>query len=347
MSRKIWVYIDHFRGRPSAASLETLGAAELLAETGEGQVTAVLIGSELAGLAGMISGYGVAEILLVENPALRDYCAEPYADVLSGLAREFLPEVILFPATSRAEELAAMCAVDLHTGVLTGAVRLETQAERVIVTRYCYGGRILSRSYCQTSPQIITVARRVFSPPETRSSAETIITPVPVQLDEADLQTQVLDELTNDAVDLADARIIVAGGRGLAGSTVAPAPTGLDPKEAGRRQAQRGFQLLSELAQVLGGAVGATRAAVDEKYIPYAYQIGQTGKNVAPDLYLACGISGAIHHLAGMRASRVVVAINPDSDAPIFRLARFAVAADLYEIVPALIAALRKYKGII
>jgi electron transfer flavoprotein alpha subunit len=265
---------------------------------------------------------------------------------LAKLASESFPEVILFPTTSRGRELAAMAAIDLNSGVLPDVIALEVVDGSLLATRPIYAGKLLSKVKCLTRPQLVTLRGRAFAklPPDvSRTGTLTKLSPV---LGEADIPTKVEGYIPGEAgVSLNDASVIVSGGRGVSNNPKLTPPAGMDEKQAEIWKAQQGFKLIEALAQVLHAAVGASRAAVDAGYIPYAHQVGQTGKVVSPDLYIACGISGAIQHQAGMRTSKVIVAINRDAEAPIFKLARYGVVGDLYAIIPALTEAFRKRLG--
>jgi len=342
MADKVWVYIDQFKGQPVAASWETLTAAKNLTASLSGGVTAIVAGSGVKAAAEQAVHYGADEVFLADDASLMDYRAEPYASLVSGLAKEHKPEVILFPTTTRGRELAAMVAVDLNTGVLPDVTELELQGDRVVVTRPVYAGKVLSKAVCNTNPQLITIRVRAFPAPQPDPSRQGKITPVPPALTEESVLTKVAGYTERSGgVNLNDAAVIVSGGRGVSNNPSLTPPDGLDERQAEIWRAQQGFKLVGELAKVLGAAVGASRAAVDAGYIPYEHQVGQTGKVVSPDLYIACGISGAIQHQAGMRTSKVIVAINKDPEAPIFKMARFGVVGDLFEILPSLTEAMR------
>lgn len=343
MAEKIWVFIDHFQGTAIPASWEAVGAARSLAEHFESGVTAIVAGEEVKSLVDQAFQYGVAEVFYADAPALGDYRAEAYTNVVSQLAREYQPEVILFPTTSRGREVAGMVAIDLRTGVIPDAIDLQSQDGTIMVTRPVYAGKLLSKAVCIAKPQIITLRVRAFKPPEPQPGRSGKLTPVSVNLEEGSLLTRVFGySESSGGVSLSDAAVIVSGGRGVSNNPNLIPPPGMDEKQAEIWRAQQGFNLITDLAQVLGAAVGASRAAVDAGYIPYAHQVGQTGKVVSPDLYIACGISGAIQHQAGMRTSKVIVAINKDPEAPIFKMARYGVIGDLFEVVPALTEALRE-----
>jgi electron transfer flavoprotein alpha subunit len=249
-------------------------------------------------------------------------------------------DVLLFPTTSRGRELAAMAAIDLNTGVLVDAIALENAGDKLIVTRPIYSGKVLAKFTCLLKPQIVTLRGRVFPKPAQQTGRSGAVTKVAVG---SGALTAVEGYSTSEGgISLSDANVIVSGGRGLAENPALQPPTGMDAKQAEIWRAQQGFAMLKELAAVLGGAVGASRAAVDAGYVPYAMQVGQTGKLVSPNVYFACGISGAIQHLAGMRSSKLIVAINKDKEAPIFKVSRFGVIGDLHQIVPALITAFKQ-----
>ena len=335
---KTLVYIDHFKGEVQPASWEALGLAKSL-----GAASVVVLGLGVDEVVKAAFEHGADEVLAADNGALTDFRVEPYASTLSALAASQSPDLILLPTTARTRELAAMVGVDLNTGVLTDVTALEASGDQLTATRPIYEGKLLEKVVCTGKPVIATVRGRAFPKPEPDASKSGTATQVEVQ---ADALTEVTGySASESAVNLGDAGVIVSGGRGVSNNPSLQPPAGLDEKQAELWRAQQGFALITELASVLGGAVGASRAAVDAGYIPYSHQVGQTGKVVTPDLYIACGISGAIQHLVGMRNAKLVVAINKDSDAPIFKQARYGVVGDLFQIVPALTEAFRKKLG--
>lgn len=343
---KIWVYIDQFKGQALATSWEGIGAAKTLASQIGGGLTALIFGKGVEAIAMQAFQYGADEVLLADDPSMDDFRAEPYSALLVKLATQSSPEVILFPTTTRGRELSAMAAVDLNTGVLADVIALEVDAGSLIATRPIYAGKLLCKVKCITKPQLVTLRGRAFAKPALDVSRTGTLTRVSPVLSEADIPTKVDGYIAGEAgVSLTDASVIVSGGRGVSNNPKLTPPAGMDEKQAEIWKAQQGFKLIEELAQVLHAAVGASRAAVDAGYIPYSHQVGQTGKVVSPDMYIACGISGAIQHQAGMRTSKVIVAINRDPEAPIFKLARYGVAGDLYAIIPALTEAFRKRLG--
>ena len=335
---KTLVYIDHFKGEIQPASWEALGLAKSL-----GTASAVIFGSGVDAIAKAAFEHGADEVFVADDAALTDYRAEAYTSTLSALASSQGPDLILFPTTARTRELAAMSAVDLNTGVLTDISGLEANGDQLVATRPIYEGKVLEKTVCTGKPVMATIRARAFPKPEADASKSGTATKVEVK---SEALTNVEGySASESAVNLGDAGVIVSGGRGVSNNPSLQAPAGMDDKQAELWRAQQGFALVTELAQVLGGAVGASRAAVDAGYIPYSHQVGQTGKVVTPDLYIACGISGAIQHLVGMRNAKVIVAINKDADAPIFKQARYGVVGDLFQIVPALTEAFRKKLG--
>lgn len=335
---KTFVFIDHFKDEVQPASWEALGLAKSL-----GTASTLVFGSGTDTIVKSAFEYGADEVFVGDDAALTDYRAEPYASTLSALASSQSPDLILFPTTARTRELAAMTAIDLNSGVLTDITGLEANGEQLVATRPIYEGKVLEKSVCLGKPVIATIRARSFPKPEADSSKSGAATKVEVK-SEALTNVEGYSQ-SESAVNLGDAGVIVSGGRGVSNNPSLQPPAGMDEKQAELWRAQQGFALVTELAQVLGGAVGASRAAVDAGYIPYSHQVGQTGKVVTPDLYIACGISGAIQHLVGMRNAKVIVAINKDSDAPIFKQARYGVVGDLFQILPALTEAFRKKLG--
>jgi len=335
---KTFVYIDHFKGEVQPASWEALGLAKSL-----GTASAIVFGAGVDAVVKSAFEHGADEVFVADDPTLEDYRSEPYAAGLSALASSQSPDLILFPTTARTRELAAMSAVDLNTGVLTDISGLEASGDQLVATRPIYEGKVLEKTVCSGKPVMATIRGRAFPKPEPDAGKTGTATKVEVKADA--LTTVEGYSASESAVNLGDAGVIVSGGRGVSNNPSLQPPAGMDEKQAELWRAHQGFALITELANVLGGAVGASRAAVDGGYIPYSHQVGQTGKVVTPDLYIACGISGAIQHLVGMRNAKLVVAINKDSDAPIFKQARYGVVGDLFQIIPALTEAFRKKLG--
>jgi electron transfer flavoprotein alpha subunit len=340
---KTFVYIDHFKGEVQPASWEALGLAKSF-----GTAVALVFGSGVDEVAKAAVEFGADEVLVADDASLIDYRAETYASTLSALASSLNPNLILFPTTARTREMAAMSAVDLNTGVLTDISDLEVNGDAstslsIVATRPIYEGKVLEKTVCSGKPVMATIRGRAFPKPNREEGKSGTITKV-AAAGEAKSTVEGYSA-SESAVNLGDAGVIVSGGRGVSNNPSLTPPAGMDEKQAEVWRAQQGFALVTDLAQLLGGAVGASRAAVDGGYITYAHQVGQTGKVVAPDLYIACGISGAIQHLVGMRNAKVIVAINKDADAPIFKQARYGVVGDLFQILPALTEAMKKKLG--
>lgn len=335
---KSFAYIDHFKGDVQPASWEALGLAKTF-----GSTVALVFGSNADEVAKAALEYGADEVIVADDASLKDYRAETYASTLSALASSHSPNLILFPTTARTREMAAMSAIDLNTGVLTDVSNLEANGDSFVATRPIYEGKLMEKTVCSGKPVMVTIRGRAFPKPnrEAGKSGKT----TKVEGNGEALSTVEGYSASESAVNLGDAGVIVSGGRGVSNNPALTPPAGMDEKQAEIWRAQQGFALVTELAKLLGGAVGASRAAVDGGYIPYSHQVGQTGKVVSPDLYIACGISGAIQHLVGMRNAKLIVAINKDADAPIFKAARYGVVGDLFTIVPALTEALKKKLG--
>jgi electron transfer flavoprotein alpha subunit len=322
----VWVWVEQFQGQASSISWEMMGQGRRLADELGVSLTACVLGEGMEPVAKQAIAYGADQVFLADDPTLRAYRTEPYARILCDLVKQYRPEIFLLGASSRGRDLAGSVATEVYTGLTADCTGLEIDPEThlLIQTRPAYGGNIMAKILTPNHrPQMATVRHRVFEVPEPDPARQGQIVPVTAQMDEDDIVTKVVDFLVeSDTVNIADANIIVAGGRGVAGAD--------------------GFDPVRELAQVLGGAVGASRVAVDEGWIPYSHQVGQTGRTVRPDLYIACGISGSIQHRAGMSTSKVIVAINKDPEAPIFDIATYGIVGDLFEIVPALTAQFRK-----
>ncbi len=286
---------------------------------------------------------GADQVLLADDAGLNDYRAEAFCSTLAGICAEQDPDLVLLPTTTRTRELAAMAAIDLNTGVLVDLTGLVNDAGKLVATRPIYEGKLEERVICSGKPVIATLRGRAFPRPARDASRGGNPTKVAAQ---AESQTSVVGyEVAEQAVNVSDASVVVSGGRGASNNPGLTPPAGLDERATEIWRAQQGFRLIGDLATVLGGAVGASRAAVDGGYVPYSHQVGQTGRVIAPDLYIACGISGAIQHIVGIRASKLVVAINKDAEAPIFKVARYGVVGDLFDIVPALTEAFKKALG--
>ena len=321
----VWVYIDQFKGNTAPSSWEALGVARKLASESGGKVTALVFGQGIGELAQQAGGYGADSVKVCDDATLEDFRPQPYAALLAKLVAEGQPDVLLGPTTTRVRDAFGTAAVELNVGVVVDAIAIESKDGDLQVTRPVYAGKLLSTMVFCRGPQMITLRARAFPLPEEAGGSAAIEVVAPV-LAEGDIATKVVDYVVEEGeVSVDGAAIIVSGGRGVGGP--------------------EGFEPVRNLARVLGAAVGASRAAVDAGWIPYAHQVGQTGKVVSPDLYIACGISGAVQHQAGMRTAKVIVAINKDKEAPIFNMAKFGVVGDLFEILPALTSEFKQRLG--
>jgi electron transfer flavoprotein alpha subunit len=328
MTKDIFVWVEQFDGEAVGASWEAVGAARRLADEQGGEVVACLLGAGgLEDLAQEAIAAGADKVLVAADATLADFRVEPYAALLGQAVEDLEPGTVLLAATFRGRELGPALAVRLETGCIADCTELAYEDGQLMATRPIYAGKLMSKcTIPERRPRVITTRVRAFPRPEPDGGRKgEVVTREPV-LTEEQIATKVRGFLESEGgVSLADASIIVSGGRGVAG------PEGYEP--------------LKELAEVLNAALGASRAAVDAGWIPYEHQVGQTGKTVSPDLYVACGISGAIQHLAGMRTSKVIVAINKDPEAPIFKMASYGIVADLFDAVPALKEALEEKLG--
>jgi electron transfer flavoprotein alpha subunit len=342
----VFVWIETFNGKALPSSWEALGAGKQIAGKLNVPVTALVFGDNAEAIASEAAQYGADKVLVSSDTTLNGFRLEPYAALLTKLVEEQKPKAVVAIGTSRGRELLAASTADTNSGLLTEVTSLDVGGDGTItVVRPVYAGKIVSEAAGSASgTQYLALRGRAFKANEPNTGAKAEITTVTPALTEDAIATKIESfEEEVGTVNLADAAIIVSGGRAMANNPKeAPAGTA----DAAVWKAQDGFEnTLKPLANVLGAAVGASRAAVDAGYIPYAHQVGQTGKTVSPDLYIACGISGAIQHQAGMRTSKVIVAINKDAEAPIFKLARYGLVGDLYKIVPALTAELKKRLG--
>jgi len=322
----VWTWVEQFQGEASSISWEMLGQGRKLADQRKTTLTACVLGHNAEHIAKEAVAYGADRVFWVDDPSLAVYRTQPYARILVDLVRQYKPEIFLLGASSRGRDLAGSVATELYTGLTADCTGLDIDPQTNLLrqTRPAFGGNIMATIICPNyRPQMSTVRHRVFEMPAADGTRQGQIVSVKPAMDEAQIATRVVDFVTEQgSVNLADARIIVSGGRGVGG------PDGFNP--------------VRELAEVLGGAVGSSRAAVDAGWIPYAHQVGQTGRTVRPDLYIACGISGAVQHLAGMSTAKIIVAINKDPEAPIFSFANYGIVGDLFQILPALTEQFRK-----
>ena len=316
----IWVYIEHSAGRVQRVGLELLHAGrELKAVTGE-ELTAVVIADQTGDLAEQIKPYGADRILAVDCPQCKEYSTDAYTQLLYDLICEYHPSTVLVGATENGRDFAPRVACRLKTGLTADctALGIDEETGDVAWTRPAFGGNLMATILCSnTRPQIGTVRPGVFRAEQVGTAAQ--VARLEKNLPEQSIRTRIKELVHRERTPfrIGEADVIVSGGRGMKGP--------------------ENFPMLQELAELLGGVVGASRAAVDSGWIDSSHQVGQTGSTVRPRLYIACGISGAIQHLAGMSGSDQIVAINQDPDAPIFKVAHYGLVGDLFEIVPALI----------
>jgi electron transfer flavoprotein alpha subunit len=343
----VFAWIETFQGKAIPASWEALAAGRMLADTFGVPLTAVVFGANAGAMAAEAAQYGANNAIVCDDATLNDDRLEPYAALLSKLVQEQQPKAVVAAATGRGRELLAASAADTDSPLLTDVLKLSVSDNGMLhAERSAYSGKVLSDAeVISGATQFVTIRSRAFKAAEPNAGATADVTAVAPALSEDQIATKVEGfEQEAGVVNLTDAAIIVSGGRGMANNPK-DAPAGVDGDPVVWK-AKDGFaNVIQPLADALGAAVGASRAAVDAGYIPYAHQVGQTGKTVAPDVYIACGISGAIQHQAGMRTSKIIVAINKDGDAPIFKMARYGLVGDLYQIVPALTAEVKKRLG--
>lgn len=312
----ILVFVEQRNSEIRKASLQAVSEAKRHGMP----VAAVIAGSGIAGDAAAIGAYGAEKVLCADDPQLELYSAEGYTEVVVKAAEQFAPNAIFFSATAMGRDLAPRVAARLGVGALADVTGLELDGEAFVARRPVYSGKAFATvDAAGTSPQVISLRPNVFAAEQGGGDAEV------VALEGLDLairsRVTELAAAAGGELDVAEADIIVSGGRGIKGP--------------------ENFALIKELADALGGAVGASRAVVDAGWIEHKHQVGQTGKVVSPSLYVACGISGAIQHLAGMSSSKVIVAVNKDPDAPIFKVADYGVVGDLFEVVPPMVEAVK------
>jgi electron transfer flavoprotein alpha subunit len=321
----VWVFAEQHKGQIASVSLELLGEGRKIADKRNTKLSAVFIGSGIKDKAKDLIAYGADIVYVADEPALKDFNDDSYAAILTTLAQQHKPEIILAGATAIGRSFFPKVASTLCTGLTADCTVLDIDAAtgHLHQTRPAFGGNIMATIVTPNHrPQMATVRHKVMKPAQRNDSRTGDVIDVKFT-QSGDVRTKVLRtvEAIGETVNICEADIIVAGGRGMGGA--------------------KNFHLLEELAKALGGAVGASRGAVDEGWIPYSHQVGQTGKTVCPKLYIACGISGAIQHVAGMQSSDVIVAINKDPDAPIFNVATYGIVGDVLEVLPIMI---KKFK---
>jgi len=325
MSNDILVVAEVREGELKKVTLEMIGKGREIAQALGGTVNVVVMGSGVSPLADMVCRYGVKKVYLADDPALKNYAPQGYTKVLTDLIKESGPAVVLLAASTRGKDLAPRVAARLAVGLASDCIGIEVQDGRLLISRPIYAGKAIAKVVEETRPQMATVRPNIFPTPEPETSSTAEV--MNISVDTGDVRAKVIEMLkeAGGRVELTEADIVVSGGRGMKGP--------------------ENFALLEELANVLGAAVGASRAAVDAGWRDHSYQVGQTGKVVTPTLYIACGISGAIQHLAGMKTSKYIVAINKDPEAPIFKVADYGIVGDLFKVVPVLTEEFKKMKA--
>ncbi len=322
------VFAEQRGGGLKRPGLEAVSEGRRLADAAGGDLSAVLVGSDLAGLEGELVRLGVDRLLTVSDPRLELYAPEAYARAVHEAVRSTAPDALLLAATSMGRDLAARTAARLRTGLAADCVSLSADGGSLSAVRPVYSGKALARvAFSGSRPFMATLRPNVFPMLSQPRQGRGDVVPLAVAFQDRDFRCRAvrIEAEQGAELDVAEAGIVVSGGRAMKGP--------------------ENFRYVRDLARALGGAVGASRAAVDAGWIDHQHQVGQTGKVVSPNLYVACGISGAIQHLAGMSSSKVIVAINKDADAPIFKIADYGIVGDIYQIIPLLVEEIRKLKG--
>lgn len=316
MGNNVLVIAEQRDGILKKVAFEMLGMGSKLAAAQGGSVEAALLGSGLDGLPDALAQCGATRVYVADDNSLANYSSEGYTNTLAAIIGRIEPAIVLVGATALGRDLAPRLAAQLDVGLASDCIALELDDGRLLGTRPIFAGKALAKVKLNGNPQLATVRANVLPAPEPDTGKTAIVESVAAAAD--DVQAKVVDIIGagEGAIDVAEADIIVSGGRGVAGP--------------------EGFAPIHSLAQTLGAAVGASRAAVDAGWIEHAHQVGQTGKTVTPNLYIACGISGAIQHLAGMKTSKAIVAVNKDPEAPIFKVANYGIVGDLFEVAPLL-----------
>ncbi|MGB5219350.1 MAG: electron transfer flavoprotein subunit alpha/FixB family protein [Smithella sp.] len=320
MAKGIFVIAEQRDGALRKVSFELASAARKLADQTGDEVSAILLGSGIESLAAELGKFGVDKVFVGDNAALEPYVTEAHAQVVAKILKDNDAAIALFGASVQGKDLSARVAAKLAGGLATDCTDVKIDGGKLVAVRPMYAGKCFGEVVFNTTPAMASLRPNVFAAVENAKAAA--VTKVDVAVDAQKSKVLEVQKDTSGKVDLTEANIIVSGGRGMKG-----------PDE---------YKILEELADVLKGTVGASRAAVDAGWRPQKDQVGQTGKVVSPNLYIACGISGAIQHLAGMSSSKCIVAINKDAEAPIFTKADFGVVDDLFKVVPELTAACKK-----
>jgi electron transfer flavoprotein alpha subunit len=322
MSNKILAVLEQREGTLKKSAFETVSTVQKLASELKLEAEAVVVGNEISNI-NDIGKYGIKKVVHLKNAEFANYSSSGYRDAIVNYATETDADYVVISSTTLGKDLAPRIAIKLNAGCIMDCIKLDTSSGELIATRPVYAGKALIDVKFKSSKKLITIRPNVFKADASESGGEIDLTIKEVT--SPDLKTRVVEVKKSEGkLDVAEADIIVSGGRGLKG-----------PEH---------FKLIEELADVLGAAVGASRAVVDAGWRPHSEQVGQTGKTVSPSLYVACGISGAIQHLAGMSSSKYIVAVNKDKEAPIFNIADYGIAGDVFEVLPALTQEIKKVK---
>lgn len=330
-ARNVWVFIEVVRGKIKGVSLELLGQGRKMADDLGEKLVAIIPGNEIEDFAKMAIHYGADEAIVVDQKELKDYSTDGYTKAMCTLIKKYNPAVLLIGATNNGRDLGPRVSSRMQTGLTADCTELGVDSETRLVkwTRPAFGGNLMATILCPDHrPQIGTVRPGVFKKSEEDTGRKGEIIHETVEFGPDEIRTRIVEVITEAGgadVNLEEAEIIVSGGRGVGGP--------------------EGFEVLKELADEIGAQIGASRAAVDSGWISSLHQVGQTGKSVGPKIYIACGISGAIQHVAGMSSSDVIIAINKDPDAPIFNIADYGIVGDLFEIIPELTKRIRSSKA--
>jgi electron transfer flavoprotein alpha subunit len=322
MSNDVLVVAEIRDGAPKRISFEMLGEGKRIAEQLGGSIQAVAVGHGIGDVASSLAHHGAEKVFVADDSTMENYTAEGYTNVLVKLIEQIQPALVLLGATTTGKDLAPRLAARLGVGLASDCTALTVQNGELLLTRPIYAGKAIATVKEAARPHMATVRPNIFAAPEADPSREADTESIPA--DAGDIRAKVVEMIkeAGDRIELTEADIIVSGGRGL--------------------KAPENFALVEELAGALGAAVGASRAVVDAGWKDHSYQVGQTGKVVTPTLYIACGISGAIQHLAGMKTSKYIVAVNKDPEAPIFKVADYGIVGDLFKVVPVLTEELKK-----
>jgi len=322
MLQDILAVAEYVDGVFRKVSFEALSQGRRMADTLGGKLVAVVLGDEVQDAAKQLAAYGADRILVAEHPDLKDYLTETYTHVTAEIIQKEAPVFVLMGATTQGKDLSAALSARLGAPLATDCISLRFENQKLTITRPMYGGKILADVVIESSPGIITLRPNAFASAPASGAGQ--IESYPVVLDKPRTSCLARQMEAAGRIELTEADVVVSGGRGMGGSD---------------------FSVLEMLASEMGGAVGASRSAVDEGWRPVSDQVGQTGKVVSPNVYIACGISGAIQHFAGMQTSKVIVAINKDPEAPIFSKADYGIVGNLFELVPAITEEVKKLKN--